>query len=119
MTSKNSNLATLKTIALVQIIPWFVIAFASGITTSLLMVPQLLGSGGSGAFSFAWYQIFSDAVATALCVLKDAAFVVWARKKLYSEFRTRSTRTILPMHSPRPPVLASTLPDAPASSAPP
>ena len=117
VTSKNSNLATLKTIAFVQIVPWFAITFASGIATALLIMPQIFTGGMSGSFSFAWYQILSVAVTTILCVLKDAAFVVWARKKLYSDLRARSTRAILPIHPQLPPL--PSLPGTPAGSAPP
>jgi len=101
MTSKTNHLATLKTFVFVQVVPWFAIAFISGIVSSLLMFSGGLMGAGTPRFNFAWYQMAAALVTTALCLGKDAAFIFWARKKLHSEFRTRATRTPLPILPPK------------------
>jgi hypothetical protein len=98
MNSKTNHLATLKTIAFVQVLPWFVITFASTLTIPLLLMQGFLG----GASFMVWYRLFSIAFTAVLSLGKDTAFILWSRKKLYSDFRDRvaevstPTRTFLP-----------------------
>jgi hypothetical protein len=104
MTSKNNNLATLKTIVFVQIIPWFAITFASALSIPLLIMPLFLKGGlsstnpSSWAASkmMTWYPLVSVAVAAALNLAKDIGFVVWARRKLYASFRDQASRSLSP-----------------------
>ena len=104
MTSRNSNIATLKTIAFVQVLPWFVMVFASAIVSGLIVASQF-ASTTRGAFSFTWYQTVSAATVLVLTLAKDGAFIIWARRKLYSEFRNRASGTVLPIRERLPPVL--------------
>jgi hypothetical protein len=96
MTSKNTSLAALKTFAFVEVIPWLVIAYASAMVVSLLMMPALLkgASGGKGPPTgfLTWYPLLSAVLAGVLALAKDIAFSLWARKKLYSSFREQLVR---------------------------
>jgi hypothetical protein len=107
MTSRNSNIATLKTIAFAQVLPWFVMVFASNIVGALLMTSLAFQSGATRTFSYVWYQIFSALTVMALSLIKDAGFAIWARRKLYSDFRSRAAGTVLPIQGPLPPVLVA------------
>jgi ABC-type Na+ efflux pump permease subunit len=91
MTSRTANLATLKTLLFVQVIPWFVIFFTSSMAIGMLM---------AGAFSAArssqwlmWWPLVTTLVGAALACLKDFVFILWSRNKLYSSFREQATRT--------------------------
>jgi ABC-type transport system involved in multi-copper enzyme maturation permease subunit len=90
LTSRSANLGTLKTILFVQIIPWFVIAFAGTFGVGMLMMSSSLA--GSPAGSFIWWPVLSAVVAAALAIAKDVGFIVWARKRLYSSFREQAAQ---------------------------
>jgi hypothetical protein len=92
MTSKNNNLATLKTILLVQVLPWMGIAFAALIINSLLLVPRLFISGATAGVLSAWYPLMTTLVPFFLTLGKDLTFLFWARGRLYSSFRAQAIR---------------------------
>ena len=102
MTSKSNNLATLKTLIFVWVIPWFVISFASTMGAMLVIMPRLLKQGlaGTNQTSTAasqmmiWFPLIMAALAAGLSVAKDIIFFVWARRKLYSTFREQASRTL-------------------------
>ena len=91
MTSKSANLATLKTILFVQVIPWFVIAFGTSMVVGLVM-SGLAFRGGSTqpAAFFAWWPLLSTLLAAGVAVAKDIGFIVWSRKKLHSSLREQA-----------------------------
>jgi hypothetical protein len=92
LTSKRANLATMKTIVFVQIIPWFVVSFASALVVPLMFfLPQFkkLGSGMTPQLA-ALFPLAIAGLATVLFLTKDIAFIIWARRKLYSELRERA-----------------------------
>ena len=115
MTSKSSNLATLKTIGFVQVVPWFVITFASSIAVMLIFIPQFMKSAiatnastttvttttttttvtttAATTTMMIWYPLITAGVAMALSLVKDIGFIVWARKKLYFSFREQAVRS--------------------------
>ena len=104
LTSKNTNVATLKTIAFVQIIPWFVITFASSMIIPLVLLPKLMSRAPSvSAQAMVWYSMLSAVVAFILNVGKDVGFFYTARQKLYSEFRQSVIQGAAPTRLPRPP----------------
>jgi len=109
MNSKNPNTATLKTILFVQVIPWLVIAFASGLAIPLLLLPGILNANPTAPSQMmVWYPVISSIVVTVLSLAKDVAFVIWARKKLYSKFRERAAEALAPVRSALPPPLPPT-----------
>jgi hypothetical protein len=105
LTSRSTNLAALKTIAFVQIIPWFAVSFASALIVPVLLVPRLIFGGGGPPTQFMiWYPLLTSGVATMLYLVKDVAFIGWARRKLHSEIRLRAARTVSPTRMPPPPL---------------
>ena len=90
LNSRNTNLATLKTILYVQLIPWFAVNFASGLIIPLLLLPTLMsGTSTPPASMMLWFPLLSTALATVLNLAKDLVFVTWSRRKLYGELRNR------------------------------
>jgi hypothetical protein len=95
LTSKSVNLATLKTILFVQLIPWFVISFAAGVGTMLILVPALMGSGTGGSLfaSMMWYPLIMAGVTMVLALIKNVGFVIYARRRLHAQFRGRAAQS--------------------------
>jgi hypothetical protein len=97
MTSKNNNLAALKTLLFVEVIPLFVIYFAAGLVL-MLVVTQSAFRGGSNTMMASWVNsmvpLIMTLVPAALAVLKDIFFILWTRKKLFTSFREQATRSI-------------------------
>jgi hypothetical protein len=91
MTSRTTNLATLKTLLFVQVIPWFFIAF-----TATFLIGMLVGklvSGGQPATWLVWWPMLSAVTSACLALAKDIGFILWSRGKLYYSFREQATRT--------------------------
>jgi hypothetical protein len=116
MTSKSANLATLKTILFVQIIPGFVITFGIGLVMmtamSGMLFGRLFGSSSNALTSLVWWPLLSAVLSAAMVVAKDIGFIVWSRKKLHSSFREQAARSL---GQPR----FVALPPLPATAAPP
>lgn len=110
MTSRNATMATFKTIIFVQILPWFGIAFFSTLITAALMADQWSG----GRFSH-WYQLYSALATFGLCLLKDSIFIVWARRRLYTDFRARANRSGAAVHTTLPPIIPTQPAPAPTN----
>jgi ABC-type Na+ efflux pump permease subunit len=121
LTSRSANLATLKTILFVQIIPWFAMAFGVMLVMGMVMSGLMFRSvsrGGSAAFgSLVWWPLLSAILAAALAVAKDIGFIVWSRRKLRSSLRDEAARSLgqpryvvprtLPATAAAPPVIAA------------
>ena len=115
MTSRNANLATLKTFLLVQVAPWLGISFLSTMGTWMLLIPGItrIKSGTAGVPAiYAWFPVIMTAFACMLSLGKDVSFVVWARNQLYTKFRERAA--VMPGMVGIPPIVMR-----PAMSAPP
>jgi hypothetical protein len=122
MTSKTNNLATLKTLVFVQVIPGMVIAFASALVIPLLVMPLVLKGGlsPSGASSWvtsaftSWLPLVTLALSTSLSLGKDIGFFVWARRMLYESFREQATQSLIPFrYVARPPLAGPPIPAPP------
>src|SRR5205823_1599024 len=59
MTSRTANLATLKTLLFVQIVPWLVIAFGSSMLIMAVMMPYFMRSNASPATGLSWMAWYS------------------------------------------------------------
>jgi hypothetical protein len=106
LNSKTTNLATLKTIVFVQVIPWFVISFASALLIPLAFFLGFLnGPSGASTRIMTWFPLLSTGLVTVLDLAKDTAFALWARRKLYSEFRERAIQAVAPIRPALPPPL--------------
>jgi hypothetical protein len=98
LNSKNTNLATLKTILFVQVIPWFAMSYASALLGGLLLISTLAKGGPSSAPRLmVWSPLLASTVGTVLALGKDIGFVLWARHKLFSQFRERAAQAMAPI----------------------
>ncbi len=98
LSSRNSLLATMKTVLFVQVIPWLVIGFAS--MMALPILAALSGgwrSGAPGTGWIEWFPIISTGLMTVLSLAKDAIFWVLAQRRLVENFRATATCAIVPV----------------------
>jgi ABC-type transport system involved in cytochrome c biogenesis permease component len=102
LTTKNANIAILKTIAYVMVIPFFAISFAAGMISIMIMTPMFIRGATANVM---WFQIVSVALTSVLRISVDAVFINSARKKLYSKFREEATKSLAP-EIVAPPVIA-------------
>jgi hypothetical protein len=109
MTSRTANLATLKTLLFVQIIPALIIYFGSTMLVMAVMAPFFFKSGRNSGPNMAsymmWWPLLSIGLTSLLAISKDIGFFVWSRKKLYSSFREQSARSLGQPHLAAPPPL--------------
>ena len=115
LTSKSTNLATLKTLLWVEIVPWFVISFVSSIGLGLLMVGIMLpaikqGTTPNPASLMGWFPVITAAVSGGLSVAKDVFFIRLARRKLYTTFRDSAALGLTPVRFDGPPVIVAARP---------
>ena len=112
LNSRSANLATLKTLAFVQIIPWFGIAIGSNLIFIPLMLWPALNNKlfGGGTMSFIWHPLITTGLATVLALTKDLLFVLWARKKLRLKFRDCVLPTVTSVPEKLPPALPRVTP---------
>lgn len=94
LSSKSTNMAALKTLLFVQVIPAFVLGFASMIMTVLIMIPSAMISNNPTTFNPGWSILSLFLLPTLLAVAKDVLFISWSRRKLHTAFRERASRTI-------------------------
>jgi len=121
MTSKTNNLATLKTILFVQVIPSFAISFASALAIPVLILPAVmkggLSSGNANSWLtstfMSWFPLISIALSTSLSLGKDIGFFLWARRTLYGSFREQATRSLSPIRYVAPPRVPAPIPAPP------
>jgi hypothetical protein len=91
MTSKNTNMAALKTIVFVQVVPAIVIQVSTSLLLMMALVP-FMSSARSGSKVWAsvsgWFvPLLLMALPLALRLAKDWFFIAWSRTKLYRHFR--------------------------------
>ena len=115
MTSKTNNLATLKTLLFVQVIPGMAISFASALAVPLVIMPTLLKGGLTSSTASSWFAstfarwvpLITIGVGTALALGKDVGFVVWARRMLLQTFREQATHSQSAFRYSVPPLVAA------------
>lgn len=114
LTSKTPTQATFKTLAFVQIIPSFVVGFASMFAVQAVVFWGLWrGAAASPASFWAWGAYLMSALTTVLYLAKDVGFVLWSRRKLFGEFRARVAPGALPAPAAAPPPLPASAPAPP------
>jgi hypothetical protein len=97
----------MKTILFVQVIPWLVVTFVSALIP-MLLIPMFLRKNPAVPWQImAWYPLLMSLVATILYLGKDIFFSIWARRKLYSEFRERASQPVSPVAPAPPPEVQS------------
>jgi len=86
---------------------WFGVSFASAMGVSLLLLPSLMkGVSTPTSQMMVWFPLITSGLTTMLVLAKDIAFLFWARRKLYSEFRERAVQAVAPIRAARPPPLS-------------
>jgi ABC-type transport system involved in multi-copper enzyme maturation permease subunit len=119
MTSRTANLATLKTILFVQVIPWFVIAFGSSMFVMLLMSGLAFRGGAAQSSAYiTWWPLLSTLLAAGIAVAKDVGFIVWSRNKLHSSLREQAAGAVGQARFAVPPPLPAAALAPPIISAP-
>lgn len=111
LVSKSANIATLKTLLFVQVIPGFIIGILSGLMIPILTFGTMTKSGGSYSAAqaqllTAWLPLVLVSTQTLLSLAKDVGFIRWARGNLHVEFRKRATDALHP-EMPAPPLISS------------
>jgi len=109
MSSQSTNMATLRTIAFVQVIPWFAITFLSA-----FVMPFFVWRRVGGTFSAAW-QMLLTSVPTFFVILKDIVLAWMARQRLHEDFRKLTLGVAV---SPPPPVVSASPVTVPVSEPP-
>jgi hypothetical protein len=94
LASKNANLAALKTLLLVQVVPYVGSIFVAPV---VFLPLALLGAAGGADQRFLWIPGLLSGM---LWVLKDALFIAWARSRLATDFRALAA----PPQPPRAPI---------------
>jgi len=97
MISRNGLLGTLKTIVLVQIVPWMVITFTTAMLFPIFGALSL--NKITSKYSANWMQwmpILTVLLSTVLHLAKDAMFFFIARDKMVNHLRTIVVRHIAP-----------------------
>ncbi len=105
MTSKSANLATLKTLLFVQIIPWFVIFFGAALVVPMMMAAfAFRGATPQSSVWLSWWPFLNAALAAILAIVKDVGFILWSRNRLFLRFREQAARTlgVVPFAPPAP-----------------
>jgi hypothetical protein len=108
MTSRTANLATLKTLLFVQIIPALIIYFASSMLIVAVMSPYLMKLSTNSAPNLSylrWWPLLSVGITSLLAIAKDIGFFFWSRKRLYFSFREQSAKSIGQPRSAAPPLM--------------
>lgn len=113
LTSRSANLATIKALVFVQLIPTFVFGFISGLlTVALISIPAMrAATSGSVPAFITWIPMLSPVIAAALAIAKDVVFIRWSRNKLFGDFRELALQTSTQVRLPAvPPVITATTP---------
>ena len=110
MTSRTASLATLKTIAFVQVIPGLVFYFCSMMLTFVVLIPNIASSATGGAGMIAWFPLLTGAISALLALGKDVCFIAWSRNRLDSAFRDQASKVLAYSNAAQPPLPHSVAP---------
>jgi hypothetical protein len=105
MTSRTANLATLKTLLFVQVIPWLVIAFASNIVVGAVLWRSSMRSAPQPSTWLTWWPFLTASLNATCAIGKDVGFIVWSRAKLYSSLREQAAQGFGPPRTTSAPLL--------------
>ncbi len=82
LTSRNANLAVLKTLLFVQVLPWLAFMFI----TPFMMIPLTMVAGVAGEPG-GWLMVLPMLAGELLWIGKDVLFIYWARSRLETDLR--------------------------------
>jgi ABC-type transport system involved in multi-copper enzyme maturation permease subunit len=105
LTSRSANLATLKTLLWVQVVPWLAINFASGLVMagSFFLLSQTRYQAGLPPNFSLYLPLIFSALGAVLSLGKDWAFWAWSRRCLANEYWTLVWRAHAPARRAGPP----------------
>lgn len=114
LTSKNTGLATLKTVVFVKIIPAFAVSFVAILLVMIYLVPRFIKAGsvttgvpgGTAAATpnMMLIPLLMGLASAALYLAIDLWLIVWSRKRLLASFREKAGMNPVPPASfPAPP----------------
>lgn len=104
LTSKNATFASLKTLLVVQVVPWLAISFVSTFAAGMIMFSYAAVGTASSTIAIT-FPLVMGAVGAALAVGKDVCFIVWSRRKLFTSFHEQVVRSASPVRVSRVPVV--------------
>ncbi len=90
LTATKPALSSLKTLLMVQALPWLGIYFCSFVLIPILMFRWVAAWLSAGNLSY-WYMGVMTFAAAILTLTKDFLFIRWARSRLFSELPRRAT----------------------------
>ncbi len=91
MTSKNTTLASVKTLLFVQVIPWVAIVALTVLVAFTLSLSRAFRNVNLPAWFNAWTPVLTISLLHTAGVGKDIGFIIWSRRRLYSRLRTRAS----------------------------
>jgi ABC-type transport system involved in multi-copper enzyme maturation permease subunit len=83
LTARNANLAVLKTLLFVQVLPWLASAFIS----PFMMMPMMFFAGVAGSAGQQWLLVVPMVLSELLWIGKDVIFIRWAQSRLETDLR--------------------------------
>ena len=95
LTSRNLSIASLKTILLVQIVPWFVIAIGVNVLGFGILFSGAATAMGTG--SMFWYIVATGCSSGLLAMVKNCLFWRWAQRRLLENLRQQATLKLAPV----------------------
>lgn len=94
LVSKNTNIATLRAVLFVQVLPWLGITFASTLLASVLMFRNFLSASTPSSSTVLMFPMIMSGLSAVMSIAKDAAFILWARGRLFKDFRTEAAKAL-------------------------
>lgn len=91
MTSKNTTLATVRTLLFFQIIPWGAIVALTVLVAFTVSMSQLLRNVNFPPWFNTWSPVLLTSILCAATVAKDIGFIIWSRRRLYLRLRTQAS----------------------------
>jgi len=116
LTSRNSSYAVLKTLILVQVLPWLGISFASTLLAAAFAFGNFFTSRSPSNSAVLTFPMITVGLGALLTLAKDVAFITWSRQRLCSGFRAEATRAIASSMAARPRAGAAVVPLPPVLS---
>jgi hypothetical protein len=116
LTSRNASFAVLKTLILVQVLPWLGISFASTLLAAAFAFGNFFASRSPSNSAILNFPMIMVGVAALLTLAKDSVFIIWSRRRLCSDFRSEATRAIASSMAARPEAGAAVVPLPPVLS---
>jgi hypothetical protein len=113
LVSRNASRATLKAIAFVLIIPWFILSVGANVFFWGVLMNIFGGFGGGSSPGIFWYFLLNGAATTLLYLAKNYFFWRWAQRRLLTRLRQNTAEALHPVarNSLTPPAVPPIIPN--------